>query len=159
MQHVHNAIGLSVLPIAIRRLTHALWSKKAISQRVMKVPTDPVKLAQYRKIELMKMRHRASPGDPKDSSTSAPLEERLHVKVVVANGAEKLFWFRKRTIAGKVLDLLANHFKMKTSNESSLQLAKAVANDDVEVLHNDRPIAEQVEDGDQLVVVPVGPRA
>ncbi|KAG5645850.1 hypothetical protein DXG03_005192 [Asterophora parasitica] len=70
-------------------------SKKIVSPRIAKVPTDPVKLAQYRKVELMKMRHRATPGDPKDGLSSTPLDQRLHVKITDDGGAEQVFWFRK----------------------------------------------------------------
>lgn len=47
-------------------------------------------------MELMKMRHRAIPGDPKDKMSAPPLEERLHVKVLVNDTqTEKVFWLRK----------------------------------------------------------------
>ncbi|KAF8061042.1 hypothetical protein FPV67DRAFT_319621 [Lyophyllum atratum] len=134
-------------------------SRKVVPQRVVKVPTDPVKLAQYRKIELMKMRHRAIPGDPKDGPSSAPLDQRLHVKVVIEGGSEKVFWFRKMTIAGKVLDFLTAHLKPKSSNESSLQLMKVLAGEDNHVLLNDRTLADQVEDGDTLLIANFDPKA
>ncbi|KAF5386629.1 hypothetical protein D9615_001765 [Tricholomella constricta] len=104
-------------------------NKKAVSQRVPKIPTDPFKLAQYRKIELMKMRHRAIPGDPKDGPSSAPLDQRLHVKVAKDGGAEQIFWFRK-----------------------GLQLIRFLANGDHQILLNDKAIVDQAEDGDTLVV-------
>lgn len=57
-------------------------------------PRDPAKLVQWQKVELMKMRHRAIPGDPKDRNASIPPDQRHHVKVVTDN-TEKIFWFRK----------------------------------------------------------------
>jgi hypothetical protein len=63
-----------------------------------KVPTDPKKLAQFLKVELMKMRHRAVPADPKDKPGSIGIDQRLHVKVHCKGDhepVEKIFWFRK----------------------------------------------------------------
>jgi len=163
----HSCVVEEAAPLEKTAIARALLAKnfsvsssmKAVAQRVTKVPTDPAKLAQYRKIELMRMRHRASPGDPKDGPSSTPLDQRLHVKVVLTGGVEKVFWFRKRIVTGKVLDLLAAHLKMKSSNESSLQLTKVLANEDNQVLLNDRLIADQVEDGNTLIVAPVDSKA
>jgi len=59
------------------------------------VPTDPLKLAQYRKVELMKMRHRAAAGDSRiNSSSSVPIDQRIHLKILV-DDIEKVFWFHK----------------------------------------------------------------
>lgn len=61
-------------------------------------PTDPKKIARLRAVELMKMRHHALPADPKDRSTSVPLSERLHLKIIFANdntSIEKVVWIRK----------------------------------------------------------------
>lgn len=73
-----------------------------------KPPTDPVKLARFKAVELMKMRHKAVPGDSRDKTTSVPLEERLHVTAVAdhanLNRAEVL-WFRKVSVT-LVLDLI-----------------------------------------------------
>ncbi|KAF9516372.1 hypothetical protein BS47DRAFT_1341006 [Hydnum rufescens UP504] len=66
-----------------------------------KLPTDPVKLARFRAVELMKMRHKAVPGDGRDKTTSVPIEERLHVTAVAdrANPSRtQVLWFRKVSI-------------------------------------------------------------
>lgn len=63
--------------------------------RAPKIPTDPVKLAQLRKIELMKMRHRAVPLDPKDKLAALLQDDRLHIKVASDDNTEKVFWVRK----------------------------------------------------------------
>jgi hypothetical protein len=59
-----------------------------------KVPTDPVKLAQYKKLELMKMRHKAVPADVKDKTSSVPADQRLTVNVRYGQ-SQKVFWLRK----------------------------------------------------------------
>ena len=62
------------------------------------MPTDPKKLAQLQQVELMRMRHRAMPADPKDKPGSVGVDQRLHVKVSRRGdpeGVEKIFWFRK----------------------------------------------------------------
>lgn len=64
-------------------------------RRATKVPTDPVKLAQYRKVELMKMRHKAAPGDAKDKSTSPPQDQRINIQLDIDEPLRKVFWFRK----------------------------------------------------------------
>ena len=60
-------------------------------------PTDPKKAAQLRKVELMKLRHKAQPGDPKDKSRSVAIDQKLHVKVIAEEKGdeEKVFWFQK----------------------------------------------------------------
>jgi hypothetical protein len=68
--------------------------------RVARATTDPKKIAQLRKVELITLRHRAVPADPKDNhkSTPIPLDQRLHVKVqfdTVRPTLERSFWLRK----------------------------------------------------------------
>jgi hypothetical protein len=73
-------------------------SSKPVNGPPRKVPTDPKKLAQFQKVELMKMRHRAVPADPKDKPGSIGIDQRLHVKVRYKGDremVEKIFWFRK----------------------------------------------------------------
>ena len=62
-------------------------------------PSNPKKEEQLRKVAAMKMRHQAQPGDPKDTATSVPMGQRLHLKVsrTGAVGSERVFWFRKVT--------------------------------------------------------------
>jgi hypothetical protein len=62
-----------------------------------KPPSDPIKLAQWRKVELMKMRHRAKPADPKDRISSVPIDQRIHVRILKDN-EEKIFWLRKVSV-------------------------------------------------------------
>jgi hypothetical protein len=69
--------------------------------------TDPAKLAQIRKVELMKMRQRAKPLDPKDQGV-AP-SERIHLKVRV-DETEKVFWSRKVCFILSYLLVIWKHF-------------------------------------------------
>lgn len=57
---------------------------------------DPRKLALAQKIQAMKMRQRAIPGDPKDKTAILSLDQKIHVQVKLegANTAAVL-WFRK----------------------------------------------------------------
>ena len=102
------------------------------------MPTDPKKRAQLQQVELMRMRHRAVPADPKDKPGSVGVDQRLHVKASCrgeSEGVEKIFWFRKVTFlfcpaspdcpltsprtqsvgTGRALDILARHFNVRTT--------------------------------------------
>jgi len=122
--------------------------------RVPKMPTDPTKLAQFRKIELMKMRHRAVPVDPKDKTTTLPQDDRLYIKVACeGNAEEKVFWVRKSLGTGRVLDLLAAQLGL-SSDSSPLELLKLSATnptDRVKCL-NDQLFSSQVEDTATVIV-------
>lgn len=58
---------------------------------------DPKKLAQIQKVELMKMRQKAQPGDPKTGSSSIPIPERHYIlaKSDAENDSFRPFWFIK----------------------------------------------------------------
>ncbi|KAJ6496502.1 hypothetical protein C8R47DRAFT_1114331 [Mycena vitilis] len=125
-------------------------TKAAPLRRTTKTaPTDPVKLAQFRKLELMNMRHRAVPVDPKDKSAAVPQDDRLYIKVFDDNN-EKVFWVRKSLGTGRVLDLLATQLKM-SSDTTPLQLLK-VAGEDRILCRNDHVFSNEVEDGSTVVV-------
>jgi len=115
---------------------------------------DPKKLAQLQKVELMKMRHRAVPGDPRDKTASVALDQRLHVRVTLDNSdQEKVFWFRKSIGAGKALDCIATHFSLSFSDARPLRLCKrALESDERESLAADKELAGQVEEGSQLIL-------
>ncbi|KAG9318368.1 hypothetical protein JVU11DRAFT_458 [Chiua virens] len=78
---------MSHSPVVARQLT-----KKSL-------PTDPRKLAQLQRVNLMKLRHKAVPGDPKDRNSVVPVDQRLHVvvqaEIVGQSGKEVVMWFRK----------------------------------------------------------------
>lgn len=66
------------------------------TKRKPQTSTNPKKVAQLRQVELMKMRHRAQPGDSKDQNKHVPIDQKLHVKVRMENkDEERIFWFRK----------------------------------------------------------------
>jgi hypothetical protein len=69
-------------------------------------PPTLKKLAQLQKVELMRMRHRAVPADPKDKPGSVGVDQRLHVKASCrgdTGAVEKTFWFRKVTFSSSHL--------------------------------------------------------
>ena len=69
-------------------------SKKSFQARHKKIPADPFKFEQYQKMESLKMRQRASPGDSKNDSAFVPPEQRLHLRISI-DDVERIFWFRK----------------------------------------------------------------
>ncbi|KAF9002045.1 hypothetical protein BDQ17DRAFT_1357987 [Cyathus striatus] len=114
-----------------------------------KPPSDPTRLGKYQKAEAIKMRHRAFPGDPKDQAVSVPLQERIHIKVSVGEN-EKVLWFRKTLIAGRVLDLLASLLNLPSVGT---QLVYLKENERI-FIRNDCLLADQVEDGCILMLDP-----
>jgi len=126
-------------------------TKTTSAPRAPKIPTDPVKLAQFRKIELMKMRHRAVPVDPK--LATLPQDDRLHIKVAREDNTEKVFWVRKSLGTGRVLDLLAAQLGL-SSDSSPLQLLKVSPTnpDDRVKCRNDQVFSTEVEDGSTVVI-------
>ncbi|KAJ7470501.1 hypothetical protein FB451DRAFT_339166 [Mycena latifolia] len=128
-------------------------AKTAAAQRAPKIPTDPAKLAQYQKIELMKMRHRAVPVDSKDKLSPLHQDDRLHFKVACDDKTEKIFWARKTLGTGRVLDLLAAQLGL-SSDPSPLELLK-VSGPNLEdriKCRNDQLLSSEVDEGSVLVV-------
>lgn len=89
-------------------------------------------------MEVMKMRHRAVCGDPKDKTASLPPDQRLHVKIHLKD-ADKVFWFRKvrgcqrlraiqsfqllkNVITGRALDLLVNQLGLTFPESTEVRL-------------------------------------
>jgi hypothetical protein len=117
-----------------------------------KMPTDPKKLAQLQKVELMRMRHRAVPADPKDKPGSVGVDQRLHVKASRRGdpeGVEKIFWFRKSVGTGRALDMLARHFDVRTTGPLFLYRRNQ---GELALLATDRLLMEQTEDGCELLL-------
>jgi len=111
----------------------------------------PKKLTQLRQVQLMKMRHKARPGDPRDKPTSVAMDQRLHLLVSRENDTETtLFWFRKTSVTGKAVDLLANHFNM-SSNSSPLHLLKISETGNV-ALSNSSSLGDHLEDGSNVLL-------
>ncbi|KAH7889812.1 hypothetical protein F5I97DRAFT_592139 [Phlebopus sp. FC_14] len=129
-----------------------------VTRRSAKPSTDPKKLAQVRKIHLMKMRHQAVPGDPNDKGSNIHVDERLHVNVrteiTTPLPAERVLWFRKTVATGRALDLISAQFDFSTSSIHSLRLQSTSFSDGRErrVLQNHQLLSEQVEDGSVLIL-------
>jgi hypothetical protein len=83
----------------IKESTSASPKPAPASVSKSKQPKDPVKLAKFKAVELIKMRHKASPGNPKDENISVALDRRVHLfvsnEVAAESGQPKLLWFRK----------------------------------------------------------------
>jgi len=48
------------------------------------------------KVQAMKMRQRAVPGDPKDKTATVSLDQKVHVQVKLeGNNTASILWFRK----------------------------------------------------------------
>ena len=75
----------------VRKVPKVVAKPKLASK---KPPMDPVKFAQWQKVEAMRMRHRAIPADPKDKTASLPPDQRLHVRINVGE-TEHVLWLRK----------------------------------------------------------------
>ncbi|KAF5357837.1 hypothetical protein D9756_001809 [Leucocoprinus leucothites] len=133
----------------LAKISSSSTSSKKPLKKPAKIPTDPAKLAAYRKVEVMKMRHKAVPLDPKDKSASPPLDQRLHVKVQFGE-QEKVFWVRKTLITGKALDFLCGQFGIKHSDALPTRLYKPESEAH---LRNDTSLSEQVDDGSVLSIV------
>ncbi|KAF8803583.1 hypothetical protein BYT27DRAFT_7109719 [Phlegmacium glaucopus] len=127
-------------------------SKRSFQARHKKIPTDPFKFAQYQKMESLKMRQRASPGDSKENSAFVPPDQRLHLRILI-DDVERVFWFRKTMVTGKALDLISVLLKVAPYDTQARQLCKILPGQD-EYLHlrNDLPLIDQVEDGSIVIV-------
>ncbi|KAF9533338.1 hypothetical protein CPB83DRAFT_845100 [Crepidotus variabilis] len=114
--------------------------------RYRKPPTDPAKLAQWQRVELLKMQHAAIPVDPRDQDKAVPLDQRVHA-VVAGDEVEKAFWFRKTLVAGKAIDLLCLQLGLNSTDDTRILLIKTSINGDQTTLRNNLPVAEQIENG------------
>ncbi|KAF9475318.1 hypothetical protein BDN70DRAFT_883851 [Pholiota conissans] len=131
----------------------SLYTTKPFKLATRKPPTDSAKLAQWQKMEVMKMRHRASPADPKDKSASLPPDQRLHVRLMV-DEKEHIFWFRKTVVTGRALDLAVQQLKLSFPGNPPLNfhlLFQAEEGRDTP-LQNDQVLANQVIDGCTLFI-------
>lgn len=93
-----NELARSLLAKHFPTPTSKAPSLSSSSQvRLGKTPsTDPKKLALTQKVQAMKMRQRAIPGDPRDKTAIVPLDQKLHVQVKPeGNNTVSVLWFRK----------------------------------------------------------------
>jgi len=77
----------------------------SVQERPGKTPSsDLKKLAMAQKVQAMKMRQRAVPGDPKDKATTVSLDQKLHVQVKPeGNNTVSVLWFRKVNASFRVI--------------------------------------------------------
>ena len=109
---VQNEVARAVL---VKNFSSTESTSKPIPIRPSSTTKNPAKLAQIKKVELMKMKHQAVPGDPKASSSK--LEERLYIRVFVDGSSNsKVFWLPQNILAGKAFDLLSSHFTLTSAN-------------------------------------------
>ncbi|KAJ8590361.1 hypothetical protein M405DRAFT_736936 [Rhizopogon salebrosus TDB-379] len=91
-------------------------------RRTIKPSTDPKKLAQIQKVALMKMRHSATAGDPRDKSSIIPIDERLYIKarseITGMPAQERVLWFRKAVVTGRALDLISTNLGVPSSYQT-----------------------------------------
>ncbi|KAG8883281.1 hypothetical protein FRB98_003189 [Tulasnella sp. 332] len=117
-----------------------------------------------KKIELMRMRHKATPVDVRFERKGVTIpnpESRRFFKAKVQNkgieSGEKVLWSMPDMIGGRVLDSLGRIFKVGSGN-SPTRLQRIIDSgageqiDTVE-LQLSNPIGEQTEDGDTLLLV------
>ena len=77
--------------------TPAPSSSSSVQTKSGRTPSsDPKKLAMAQKVQAMKIRQRAIPGDPKDRTAAVSLDQKLHVQVKLeGNDIVPVLWFRK----------------------------------------------------------------
>ncbi|KIK83701.1 hypothetical protein PAXRUDRAFT_832036 [Paxillus rubicundulus Ve08.2h10] len=128
-----------------------------VARRCLKPTSDTKKVAQLHKVNLMKMRHRAVPGDPKEKGSTIPVGRRLYINVRLEMTGqppkEIILWFQKTIATGKALDLIADHFMLSTFRASPLYL-KGVCEEvgNYTVLRNDLALSEQIEDASNVIL-------
>ncbi|CAL1703776.1 unnamed protein product [Somion occarium] len=117
-----------------------------------KTPLNPKKADHMRKVQVMKMRHKAQPGDPRDKGKYVAMDDKIHLHVSVNNSDnEGSFWFRKTISTGKALDLLVSHFTAIDYEKPSLV---RYTDGDPGILRNDKTLGEQLTDGDNIGLIP-----
>jgi len=127
-----------------------------VAPRQRSYPSNPQKLAQLQKVNLMKLRHKAVPGNPKDKTSVPPVDQRLHVMMRLDMADDKptkevALWFRKTTIAGKALDLVADHFGL-SHTVSTLCLQQLSTESGRRELLNHLELTSQIDDGSTILL-------
>lgn len=138
--------------ILARHFSNPLSHTPLVVRRTVRPPTDPKKLAQIQKVTLMRMRHSATAGDPRDKSSTVPVTERLHIiaqlEVTGMPVQERVLWFRKSVVTGRALDLISANLGVPSSYQTPLCLMEKSASDpsSCSPLQNDLLLSEQVND-------------
>ncbi|KAG8787939.1 hypothetical protein FRC15_007000 [Serendipita sp. 397] len=123
----------------------AIAQVKASSSTQRAAPSvhSPVKSAKLKQIELMKMRRKAEPANPRDGS-DLPMEERIYVKVTFES-KDKVLWIKKDVVCGRALDLFSAKLGVHIS---PLQLTLP----DGTILKTNELLATQIEDAADLII-------
>lgn len=83
---------------AARRVLQAHFPTSSTTAATRRAPNTAKlgipKTVKMRQVELMKLRHHAQPGDPKDRTASVSVADRIHV-TILAEGTNTCLWFRK----------------------------------------------------------------
>ncbi|ESK88430.1 an1-type zinc finger protein 1 [Moniliophthora roreri MCA 2997] len=138
---------------AARALLSKHFSAKASAKAAATATNAKPKSAAQQKLEMMKMRQRAVPLDPKDRFSSLSVAQRRFVKAKIESGAEeKIIWTQKDVTTGRVFDMLASHLCLPSSQWSRYRLCK-VLEDEPLPLQNDKIFADEVDDGTLVVFV------
>jgi len=79
----------------------ATFPNSSVQARPGKTPSsDPKKLVMAQKVQAMKMRQRAIPGDPKDKIATVSLDQKVHVQLKrEGNDTVTVVWFRKVNVS------------------------------------------------------------
>lgn len=98
----HNCIKVATVstPKSHVLAQQAIQNVKANSQSssTLKSTPNPKNAAKIKAVEMMKMRRKAEPANPRDGAASVPMDERLFVTVSSNGAAEKVLWVRKVSI-------------------------------------------------------------
>ncbi|KAE9389748.1 hypothetical protein BT96DRAFT_1002950 [Gymnopus androsaceus JB14] len=133
-----------------KNFSDATRPNASVKRRIGKPPTDPTKLAQ---LELMKMRQRASALDPKQQKSSIPADKRRFFKASMREKPTRDLWIEQSLSTGKAFDLLATLFGISNDETDKYQLCKMSDNAEQPVpLQYDKPLADQVEDCEELMI-------
>ncbi|KAG8748304.1 hypothetical protein FRC10_007695 [Ceratobasidium sp. 414] len=122
-------------------------------------PTDPVKRAKLRAIELMKMKHKAVSADPSLAKGSGiQAADKVHLRVTYAPlKSEKVLWYRRTVhadiVTGKAVDLAGRALLVSREDGRGMRFVRGHETDGALDLENDLTLGGQVEDGDEVQLV------
>ncbi|PVF98857.1 hypothetical protein CPB86DRAFT_784298 [Serendipita vermifera] len=107
----------------------AIKNAKAAGGTVKVAPTtNPAKAKKAAAVQLMVMRRKAEPANPRDATADVPVDQRLFV-TVTHGPTEKILWTRKDIVTGKALDLFALKFGIYSTPLSLQCEGEALKND------------------------------
>ena len=97
--HVKHEVARSILAQKFSATGVPTSHTPVVARQRRDVSADPKKLAQLQRVNLMKLRHKAVPGDPNDKSSTVLVDQRIHMTVRLEipgqPSKESALWFRK----------------------------------------------------------------